>query len=251
MATETIDRTILYLTDSELSEPLASTCRRSLQRAAGDIPIVSVSQKPLEFGTNVCVGEIGRSPRSLYTQVKEGLKAVKTKWTIMAEHDCIYSNEHMMFTPPDDRFFWYNDNVWLVQYKNVKYPEYDGMYSYVHKRRVQSQLICNTQLFLQAAEELLPILGDPAWFQRYIYGRVAEPGAANLAKAMRLSRHSDVRHLQKAIKKYIVGYQARDFKTTIPNLDIRHGENFTGQRRGKGRRWELEPWGRLEDVLNV
>jgi hypothetical protein len=37
--------------------------------------------------------------------------------------------------------------------------------------------------------------------------------------------------------------------TNIPNLDIRHGSNFTGPKRGKDRCYELLYWGKFDDVI--
>jgi hypothetical protein len=71
-------KTLIYLTDNSLAEPIASKCRELLVREAKDIPIVSVSQEPIELGLNVCVGKIGRSWLSLYKQMMAGLEAVKT-----------------------------------------------------------------------------------------------------------------------------------------------------------------------------
>lgn len=251
MVAEGMNKTILYLTDDLLDPFLATRCRELLVKVSGGRPIVSVSQKPMDFGENVCVGKIGRSGRSIDMQLSAGLEKVTTKWVALAEHDCIYSAEHFNWTPPDDEHFWYNDNVWLCQYKNPKYPDWDGMYSYKRLRRVQSQLICDTELLRKATIKKLAILSDPAWMARHARGRIGEPGCANYDRAMRISRYKDVRHLQAQLKEYTTVYGAHDFRTKVPNIDIRHGDNFTGPRRGNWRRFELRPWGKLEDVLNA
>jgi hypothetical protein len=245
------DKTILYMTDNALDDWLMKRCQELLLKASDGLPIISVSQKPIEFGRNICVGDIGRSGLSIDTQLYEGLKETNTTWVAIAEHDCIYSKEHFQWTPPDKNYFYYNDNVWLVQLNNPKYPEWNGMYSYKRLRRVQSQLICSTQLLKNATEKKLAILSDPAWLERHARGRIGEPGAACFARAMKVSRYKDVRHLQAALKEYTTIYGARDFVTKIPNIDIRHENNFTGPRRGNKRRFELKPWGRLEDILNA
>jgi hypothetical protein len=67
---------------------------------------------------------------------------------------------------------------------------------------------------------------------------------------MRLAKYKSLRPVRVALKRYITEHSARDFRTAVPNIDIRHGGNFTGQRRGKKRRFELEPWGTLEATLN-
>lgn len=244
-----MNRTIIYTTDNQLCEPLASLCRKLLVHQAGDVPIISVSQEPVDLGTNICMPGIGRSPRSLYQQILAGLKASTTEWVVIAEHDCLYSHEHISFTPPDHEYFWYNDNNWFLQYRNPNHPEFNGMFSRIRRRRVQSQLVCDRLHFIEAVEFLLTILSDPGWFARYPTGRIGEPGCMNLAKSLRLAKHPSVNHLHSRIKDYITGYQARDFKTRIPNVDIRHENNFTGQRRGNWRRFSLDPWGTMEDIL--
>jgi hypothetical protein len=60
MAEKAIDRTILYLTDNAgMEEAMLEKFRKLILRASGDIPIVSVSQKPVDFGHNICVECVG------------------------------------------------------------------------------------------------------------------------------------------------------------------------------------------------
>lgn len=244
-----LDKTILYLTDHSLDPWLADRCRELLVKSSCGLPIVSVSQKPIDFGDNICVGEIGRSGLSMDKQTLAGLLRIQTKWVAFAEHDCIYSPEHFFWVPSDEENFWYNDNVWLVQYRNPLHPDWDGMFSYVKGRRVQSQLVCATDLLLEATKEKIGILGSPAWVNRNGARAIGEPGAADYTRTMRLAKYKSMRPVRISLKRYITEHSARDFATIIPNIDIRHGDNFTGQRRGKKRRFELEPWGRLECVL--
>ena len=249
------DRTIFYLTDNSLEDDgLGEKFRELIRKAAGDIPILSVSQKPLDFGTNICVGDIGRSGSSMEYQVIVGMREIKTKWVIMAEHDCIYSSEHFNWTPPDTDRFWYNDNVWLCQLRHddpEKAAAYNGMFSYIRHRRVQSQLIAYTPQLLKATENRYGIERDPAWLMKYPLGRMGEPGSANFKHTMKLLNDPSIEHLRKRIKEYLTEWGGADFKTKIPNIDVRHGKNLTGHRRGNHRRMRLEPWGTLAEILNV
>ena len=248
------DRTILYLTDNRsMEKELLVKFQRLIQRAAGDIPIISVSQEPIDFGRNICVGDIGSSGSSMEFQVITGMREVKTEWVAVAEHDCIYSSEHFNWTPPDKEYFWYNDNVWLCQLRHddaEKSAAYNGMFSLIRHRRVQSQLIAGAKLFLEATEKRYGIEVDPAWLKKHPGGRLGEPGSANAKHTMRMVQDKSLRHLRKELKEYLVGYGGREFKTKIPNIDVRHGGNYTGHRRGKKRRFELEPWGRLDEILS-
>lgn len=242
--------TILYLTDSKLDPVLADRCRELLLEAADGLPIISVSQKPLNLGRNIVVGDLPRVALSIDIQLREGLERVETPFVAVAEHDCLYTSEHFRYRPPETEHFYYNDNNWLVQYRNEKYPQYDGMYSYVANRRVQSQLVCGTENFRRAIDEKIAILSDPAWLDKYPRGRIGEPGANHLSRTKQLAKGANVKHLWMKIKRYICTYNARDFVTELPNLDIRHGDNFTGQRRGTNRTWDLKPWGDFFEVMN-
>jgi len=244
------DISVLYLTDNALDAVVRDTTLRYLYKAIGDIPLVSASQKPVDVGKNVAVGDIGRSGLSMYKQMLAGLDLIDTKYVAIAEHDCIYASEHFDFRPPDDEFFWYNLNVWFLQYYNPKYPDWNGMYSFKRNRRVQSQLICTTEGLRKVTEDQVKIVTEPMWNTvRYNKG-VGEPGTISMEKAMSLTRGIRKTNLRDMIKEFLIGYQARDFNTNIPSVDIRHKDNFTGPRRGNKRRFSLEPWGTLEDIIN-
>jgi len=248
------DLTILYITDSALDPFLAERCREFLFQAANGYRIVSVSQKPLDFGDNICVGDIGRKAINIDYQIKVGLEMIDTPYVGIAEHDCIYTEEHFNFRPLDPEYFWYNENNWLVQYKNPLRPEYDGMYSIIKGRIVQSQLVCRTDKMKEVTDIKLSILSDPEYQRRYPdRSRVGEPGTNHIKRSERIfyrNNTAELRHLWLTLKDYINNYNAKRWKSKIPNIDIRHGDNFTGQRRGKKRTWNLPPWGEFFSLMN-
>lgn len=246
--------TIIYLTDNALDERIAETCREFLAIAAfnSDARVVSVSQKPIDFFHNVCVGDIGRSGLSIDRQIKAGLEVVDTEFVAIAEHDCIYSAEHFSWTPPDRGTFWYNTNCWLLQYRGNNHPEYDGMFSYYRGRIVQSQLVCGTDALRKAIEDKLEILSDESVIERWpVHSRVGEPGTNHLHRSRRVFSDQALVSVWNKLKDFITRYNAGRFKTAIPNIDIRHGNNFTGARRGKKRCYRLEPWGSLREIFGM
>lgn len=98
------DLTILYYTDNTLPSAFAHEVRAHLQasaQAAGCIPIVSVSQRPLEFARNICVGAIGRSYRSIIRQIHDGCYVARTQFVALCEHDVLYPPEHFALRPQD------------------------------------------------------------------------------------------------------------------------------------------------------
>ena len=83
----------------------------------GDIPIVSVSQKPIDFGKNVCVGDVGASGYNYCRQVLIACENATTDLVIHAEADCIYSPDYFTFEPERLDIPYRNTNIWVQKYK--------------------------------------------------------------------------------------------------------------------------------------
>ena len=107
--------TVVYYTPNYKDETFAERIRQRLVETIGDIPLVSVSQKPLDFGKNICVGDIGRSYRNVYKQMLIGAREAKTDYIACAEDDTMYPPNHFdeRFFPPLDAF-GYNMSRWSV-----------------------------------------------------------------------------------------------------------------------------------------
>lgn len=98
--------TIVYYTANVLNEQFARAVREQLKRAAcrqfdrqKAIPIVSVSQKPLDFGENICLGDIGRSLFSQCRQEIAGCERADTKYVALCEDDIFYPASHFELRP--------------------------------------------------------------------------------------------------------------------------------------------------------
>jgi hypothetical protein len=104
-----LSRAIVYYTDSQLDERLAEAVRTVLRVSCGGIPIISVSQQPLDFGRNVCVGELPRERRSMYYQILEGLRAVPRGMVVnLCEHDVFYQPTHFDKLPDSRTRAYFN-----------------------------------------------------------------------------------------------------------------------------------------------
>lgn len=246
-------KTIIYLTDNTLDEKIAVACRVVLAAEAGDIPIISVSQKPVALGKNICVGEIGRNWLSLYKQLLAGAEAAETKYVSVAEHDCLYTKEHFEWMPPKDDVFYYNLNCWLVEWGG-NHPELNGMYSrYWTRRLALSQMVCDRELLIRAIKERLALLDGATRLTRELVG-IGEFGVRNermIRKAREAARSGKPIQLQGYIKDYLDKYTSETFETEKPNLDIRHGSNFTGPKRGKQRTYSVPYWGKFKNIINA
>ena len=121
-------KTILYYTSNREDPEFEEKIRSNILNNAGGLPIVSVSQKPIDFGKNICVGDIGHSYESEWKQILAGARKAKTKYLVFAEADFLYPEEYFSFKPDGKNLYRYN-NVWILwkkgsnAYRRKKYSE--------------------------------------------------------------------------------------------------------------------------------
>ena len=195
--------------------------QEELTIAAEGKPIISVSQKPINFGNNICVGDVGRSHHSLFSQVLQGACAAETKYVALAEHDCLYTPEHFNWIPPDCEYFYYNVNHWFVQWGNKR----EGEYSYM-RRRAMSQLVCDRELLVRALKEKVHMLETGFEIAKGQPG-ACEPGVCDDREAFVKAKDAWIEKIYLEKCKDNPGYKdvgkehfkARAFKTVMPNLD--------------------------------
>lgn len=127
------DITILYCTASLVPEFTAEKIRSHLLKVTeGKYPIVSVSQKPINFGQNICVGEVGQSNYNYFKQMLIGAKKVKTKYIVLCDDDTLYVPEHFTHRPSNENTFTYNTNTWIAGSKNFwRQKDMSGMYCHI------------------------------------------------------------------------------------------------------------------------
>jgi hypothetical protein len=105
--------TILYFTGNYEDEYFARIIRQNILRLKRDLPIVSVSQKPLDFGKNICVGVHDPCYLNVDRQVQIGLEAIKTEYILTANDDFLYPPEYFSFKPRKSGKCYRYDNVWV------------------------------------------------------------------------------------------------------------------------------------------
>ena len=106
--------TVIYYTSNREDEVFEKKIRDRLWKAKGDLPLVSVSQKPIDFGTNVCIGEVGACEDNLFRQILIAAEVAKTPFVISTEADCLYPPDYFtFFTPPKLNDIYFINNVWM------------------------------------------------------------------------------------------------------------------------------------------
>lgn len=106
--------TVVYYTSNREDPVFEQKIRDHLLETIGDIPLISVSQKPIEFGYNLCVGDVGLSDQNVHRQLQLGAKAAETPFVISAESDCLYPKEYFQFIPPEVNHSYRLDNVFIL-----------------------------------------------------------------------------------------------------------------------------------------
>ena len=111
-------KTILYYTSNRENSRFEKKIIAKLVENSGGLPIISVSQKPMELGKNVCVGNVGHSYLNLYRQQLIGAKKAKTDYLVFAEADYLYPEEYFNFEPSGKNVYLY-DNIWILHSRKL------------------------------------------------------------------------------------------------------------------------------------
>lgn len=112
-----MDTTVLYYSADTEDPVFESKIREKLLANIGNLPLVSVTQKPAPgFGKNICVGKQLNCYANEFRQIQIGLKEVSTPYVLVAEADCLYPPEYFQFKPPVRGRAYRYDNVWVQYY---------------------------------------------------------------------------------------------------------------------------------------
>jgi hypothetical protein len=140
------DLTILYYSANTEDPIFEQKVIDNLIKQSGDIPIISVTRKPISLGWNICVGEKPVCYSNSFKQLLIGLKEAKTEFCIAAESDCFYPPEYFTFTPPK------KDQVY--RYTNL-YVYFDGYNHFWKKKWVEGAQMCGREHWIKSIEAIL------------------------------------------------------------------------------------------------
>ncbi len=142
-----VDMTIIYYTSNREDERFEKKVQQTLLKAVGDLPIISVSQKPIDFGDNICVGDIGASVENILFQMREGALSATTKFISTAEDDCLYHRSYFDFEPEREDVIYRSDELYIVWIEKPK--------KYYRKRRKDVSGIVGRKHFINVINQIL------------------------------------------------------------------------------------------------
>lgn len=147
------NKTIIYYTSNREDPIFESKIRANIIKNKGDLPIISVSQKPIDFGKNICVTDVGNSYFNAWRQMLIGAKAAKTDYVVLTEADYLYPEEYFSYEPKDQDVYRYN-NIWII---------FSWKYNYFFRKAYsEGAQIVRREYLVKILEDYLA--GQPEWF---------------------------------------------------------------------------------------
>jgi hypothetical protein len=144
--------TVIYYTANTELEPFATNIRKRLLSVIGDLPLISISQKPLDFGKNICVGEVSMNEFNEWRQVLIGCEEATTPFILVAEADALYPPEYFEFVPTEiNKIYRYNP-VWIMRM---------GRPFFLRKDWTEGAQIIGREYFIRLLTTTLE--GQPLW----------------------------------------------------------------------------------------
>jgi len=110
------DLTVIYYTSNREKPEFEARIRKTLWNTIKPLrlPLISVSHKPIDFGENICVGDVGVSSQNVYRQMQVGALAAKTQFVCCAEADYIYPREYFLYRPDSLTMFSIAMPLWVL-----------------------------------------------------------------------------------------------------------------------------------------
>ena len=223
------DLTVFYYTSNKIREPFGERVREILLKAIGNLPLVSVSQKPMSFGRNICIGEIGKSFLNIYRQILAGAKEVQTEYVAFAEDDVLYPTEHFTVFRPPQGSIAYDVSKWSI-YTWSRPP----MYSFKNRVRTNTSCLAPTKLIVEALEERFAKFPDAKEPPKY------------WAEIGKFDRYLGVKE-----------WPVVEYTCDVPHVVFSHedavGFEYIGKRKRPGflKAYDIPYWGKAEDIMKL
>lgn len=193
------EATIIYYTSNREDPEFERKVQETLLKNSGGLPIISVSQKPVKLGINICVGDVGVSGFNMFRQVQIACQAAKTNFVISAEADCLYPPDYFKFIPPREDMAYRDSNLYVMPDKRAYFffKKEGATHAQIVGRKFYLKVL--RALFVNAPEWNLEEKNFPKerWHRADIFDEIAYWKSKNPVfqikthKGMRYYTHSD------------------------------------------------------------
>lgn len=198
---------IIFYTDNQLKLKIAGKVQHQLNKIG--LPISSTSLKPMKFGNNVYLN-LKRGYLTMFKQILAALENLDTDIVYFCEHDVLYDKSHFEFTPKDKNIWYYNVNVWKLNFETGHAIKTDDCKQVsgicVYRETAIQHYKKRIEILEQKQKEL-----NEEEFNRYVRAMGFEPGTHN--REERVDNNT-----------------SESFSSKVPNVDIRHDKNLTSTR---------------------
>lgn len=216
---EQVSKGIIYYTDNQLDPKIMKKCQEQLMKVeSSNLPIISVSLKPIEFGTNYVL-PLERGYLTMAKQIVKALEESTADVVFFCEHDVLYHPSHFDFTPPKRDVYYYNTNSWMCRAS-------DGHALY-YEHKSLSGMSCYRETAIKHFKERVR--------------RIEELEASAVDGIVKAASGNDI-PLKEGIHR--LGFEpgthsrperidflpAESYRSAEPNVDIRHQGNLTQSR---------------------
>jgi len=222
------DITLIYISASKMPDKWIEYQKNQLLNVSGNAPIISVTRKPFNLGTNL-IDDEKRCYWNIYMQLLRAARLANTPYVAMVEDDTLYSKEHFTeFRPPENKVS-YNRSRWSL-FSWVINPEEQ---IYCMRQRISNcSLIAPTKYLIEALEERAI---------KYPNGTdyVGEVGRSKVDRRMGVSRREKV-----------------EWYSTVPIIQLNHrtGTDAGGgpgrtKRHGQIKAYNIPYWGGAKEIV--
>jgi hypothetical protein len=147
------DITVLYYSSNREYPQFEQRIKDNIAKNSIGLQIISVTQKPIDFGKNICVGEVGVSGFNMFRQIQVGLKQIKTQFVLSCEADCLYPPDYFTLVPEVDNICYRNKNLYVMAQHRV--------YFWLKEEGATHSQIVGTKFYLENLNRLFE--GEPQW----------------------------------------------------------------------------------------
>ena len=108
---------VVYISSNREKSEFEEKIIQDMLSKKGDLPVFSVSQKPLNMEMNRVVGDVGVSGFNFCRQLQMVVEMAEVDYVISCEADCLYSPGYFTFKPPRLDAVYRNTNIYVLRYQ--------------------------------------------------------------------------------------------------------------------------------------